>query len=178
MSSRSGPNQVKKLGAPRVHIAYEDPTDAENLVELPFVMGVASDLSGNASKVEKPEMAKRRFVPVNDGTLDDFMSDVAPGLAYSVEDRLSGKEGTKLGVELHFSELEDLNPGRVARQIPSLAKLLAAREHLDELRRYVNTKPAAQKEIKRLLEDPDLLKALASRLPEEAKADDVGDAGT
>ena len=61
-NSNSGQKFISRNRKPRVHITYEDPYDAERLVELPFVMGVLADLSGNASKVAKPDMNERKFL--------------------------------------------------------------------------------------------------------------------
>ena len=44
-SSDSGQKFIKRNRPPRVQISYEDPYDAEKLVELPFVMGIMADLS-------------------------------------------------------------------------------------------------------------------------------------
>ena len=65
MSSDSGQKFIKRNRPPRVQISYEDPYDSQKLIELPFVMGVMSDLSGNASQVDKPPVADRKFVDVD-----------------------------------------------------------------------------------------------------------------
>ena len=67
----------------------------------------------------------------------------------------------RLGVSLHFESMDDLNPARVAAQIPALKKLLEARQHLANLQRYMNSKPKAQEQIRKLLNDPELMAALA-----------------
>ncbi|MEL6679988.1 MAG: type VI secretion system contractile sheath small subunit [Pseudomonadota bacterium] len=163
MASDSSTAHIKRNRPPRVHISYEDPYDSEKMVELPFVLGVMSDLSGNDSDKEKPEMADRKFTDVTSATLDDYMEDVAPGAAFNVENKLDPNSGTKLGVQLRFSSMEDFGPAQVARQVPALNELLKAREHLANLARYMSSKPAAQEQIRKLLNDPDLMAALAER---------------
>ena len=159
MASDKSTDFLKRNRPPRVNISYEDPYDSEKMVELPFVMGVMSDLSGNASEVEKPDMEERDFVDVTAATLDDYMKSVAPGLSFNVENRVGGED--RLGVSLHFESMDDLNPARVAAQIPALKKLLEARQHLANLQRYMNSKPKAQEQIRKLLNDPELMAALA-----------------
>ena len=159
MASDKSTDFLKRNRPPRVNISYEDPYDSEKMVELPFVMGVMSDLSGNASEVEKPDMEERDFVDVTAATLDDYMKSVSPGLSFSVENRVGGAD--RLGVSLHFESMDDLNPARVAAQIPALKKLLEARQHLANLQRYMNSKPKAQEQIRKLLNDPELMAALA-----------------
>ena len=164
MASDKATDFIKRNRPPRVNISYEDPYDSEKMVELPFVMGVMSDLSGNASEVEKPEMEERDFIDVTASTLDDVMEAIAPGLSFNVENKLDADSKDRLGVSLHFSSMEDFGPAQVARQVPALKKLLEARMHLANLQRYMNSKPKAQKQIKQLLNDPELLAALADRI--------------
>lgn len=172
MASDKATDFIKRNRPPRVNISYEDPYDSEKMVELPFVMGVMSDLSGNASEVEKPAMEERDFVDVTAATLDDYMKSVAPGVSFNVENKLGGSEG-RLGVSLSFESMDDFNPAAVARQIPALKKLLEARQHLANLQRYMNSKPKAQEQIRKLLNDPELMAALAER--EDRKSTDGED---
>ncbi len=162
-SSDSATGFIKRNRPPRVMISYADPLNAEKQVELPFVMGVMSDLSGNASKVEKAPVAEREFSQINSDTLDDYMESVAPGLAINVENTLDPEQGGKLSVSLNFKKMADLSPGEIARQVPALATLLEAREQLANLQRYMNGKNGAQDQLKALLTDPKLMAALAER---------------
>jgi type VI secretion system protein ImpB len=152
-----------------VQSSYEDPYDSEKLVELPFVMGIMSDLSGNASTVEKPELDDREFRDVTGATFDTFMADVAPGAAFMVQNKLEPDSNTKLGVELHFSSMEDFNPARIAMQVEPLRKLLEARMQLANLQRYMAGKPKAMEQIEKLLADPELMAALSARGAETEK---------
>ena len=172
MASDKSTDFLKRNRPPRVNISYEDPYDSEKLVELPFVLGVMSDLSGNASEVEKPDMEERDFVDVTAATLDDYMKSIAPGLSFNVENKLGEGEG-RMGVSLKFESLDDFNPAAVASQIPALKKLLEARQHLANLQRYMNSKPKAQDQIRKLLNDPELMAALAER--EQKKSADGED---
>lgn len=162
-SSDSATGFIKRNRPPRVQIAYADPIDSNKKVELPFVMGVMSDLSGNASKVEKPPVSEREFSQVSTDTLDDFMESVGPGLSLNVENTLDPEQGGKLSVNLNFKKMADLGPGEVARQVPALAQLLEARQQLANLQRYMNGKAAAQDQLKSLLSDPQLMAALNER---------------
>jgi type VI secretion system protein ImpB len=163
MGSDSATGFIKRNRPPRVMISYEDPYDSEKMVELPFVMGVMSDLSGNASKVEKAPMAERSFTDVTGSTLDDYMKSVAPATSFTVENTLDPEVGGKIGINLEFNSMDDFGPAAIARQVPALAKLLEAREQLANLARYMNGKSKAQDHIRALLNDPDLMAALAER---------------
>lgn len=96
MASDKSTDFLKRNRPPRVNISYEDPYDSEKMVELPFVLGVMSDLSGNASAVDKPAMEEREFVDVTAATLDDYMKSIAPGLSFNVDNKVGGTE--RLGI--------------------------------------------------------------------------------
>ncbi|GJD56751.1 type VI secretion system contractile sheath small subunit [Methylobacterium dankookense] len=163
---------IKRNRPPRVHITYEDPYDAERKVELPFVMGVLSDLSGNASTVEKPDVADRKFLEFDMDNFEQRMAAIDPGTRFNVKDRLSGDDANKMSVELHFKKMDDFGPAAVARQVPALASLLEAREQLSNLLRYMDGKVAASDQIKALLKDPALMEALKARLAAPSGASD------
>jgi type VI secretion system protein ImpB len=172
-SSDSATGFIKRNRPPRVQISYADPIEANKQVELPFVMGVMSDLSGNASKVEKPPVGEREFTQVSQDNLDDYMGSIQPGLAMNVENTLDPEAGGKLSVNLNFKKMADFSPGEVARQVPALNALLEARQQLANLQRYMNGKAAAQDQLKALLQDPALMAALSDR---RAKPSDEGSA--
>ncbi|QCI64047.1 type VI secretion system contractile sheath small subunit [Phreatobacter stygius] len=163
--SDSGQKFIRRNRKPRVHITYEDPYNSEKLVELPFVMGVLADLSGNASKVEKPEVAQRKFLDIDMDNFEKRMAAIKPGLAFRVANKL-GDETEKLGVNLEFSSMDDFKPTAIARQVPAVAKLLEAREQLKNLQRYMDGKVGAENRLKELLGDPELMAALRDRRAE------------
>jgi type VI secretion system protein ImpB len=163
MAGDSGQKFIRRNRPPRVHITYEDPYNAEQKVELPFVMGVMADLSGNASGVEKAEISQRKFLDFDMDNFDQRMAAIEPGVAFAVPNKL-GDGGDKLSVALKFSKFDDFNPASVARQIPAMAKLLEAREQLANLVRFMDGKMAASDQIKALLADPQLMAALKDRL--------------
>ncbi|MBS8227543.1 type VI secretion system contractile sheath small subunit [Vannielia litorea] len=154
---------IKRNRPPRVQIAYEDPYDSEKNVELPFVMGVMADLSGNSSEVEKDPMNERKFTQVDTENFDDYMDAVAPGVSFNVDNKLGEEEGEKLGVSLNFKKMSDLDPGEIAKQVPALKQLLDARDELANLQRYMNGKSGAQDQLRKLLDDPEMMKLLAEK---------------
>ncbi|MCG5233957.1 type VI secretion system contractile sheath small subunit [Xanthobacter oligotrophicus] len=161
--SDSGQKFISRNRKPRVHITYEDPYDANRLVELPFVMGVMADLSGNASEVGKPELAERNFLDIDMDNFEKRMAAIQPAVAFRVDNRLTDAPGDQLSVKLTFSKMEDFSPAQVARQVPALAKLLEARTQLANLLRYMDGKVSAEDALKKLLSDKDLMRALSER---------------
>ena len=171
-NSNSGQKFISRNRKPRVHITYEDPYDAERLVELPFVMGVMADLSGNASAVAKPDMNDRAFLDFDMDNFDKRMAAIEPSLTMKVPNRLGdGEGGDKLSVNLKFSKMEDMSPAAIARQVPPMAKLLAAREQLANLLRYMDGKVAAEDSLKKLLADPQLMAAMKQKLGQKPSGD-------
>jgi type VI secretion system protein ImpB len=146
-----------------VHITYENPANAEEKVEIPFVMGVMADLSGNTPGVEKDEVAQRKFLDFDMDNLDARMAAIQPGVSFRVENKLSDQPGEKLGVSLRFDKMADFEPAAVARQVPALARLLEARQQLANLARYMDGKVAAEATLRKLLSDPQLMAALKQR---------------
>jgi type VI secretion system protein ImpB len=163
MATDSGQKFIRRNRAPRVHITYEDPYDAERLIELPFVMGVMSDLSGNNSAVEKPKVEDRKFLEFDMDNFESRMAAIEPGVTMRVDNKLGDESGEKLSVNLKFEKMADFTPAAVARQVPATAKLLEAREQLANLLRYLDGKVAAEDQLKKLLSDPQLMTALHER---------------
>jgi len=171
MATDSGQRFIRRNRAPRVHITYEDPYNAERRVELPFVMGVMSDLSGNNSSVAKPEIAERKFLEYDMDNFENRMAAIEPGVSFKVDNKLGDGTGEKLSVDLRFRKMDDFSPAAVARQVPSVAALLDARTQLSNLLRYMDGKVAAEDRIKELLKDPKLMAALRDRAPVPGPAD-------
>ena len=172
MSTQSGQRFIKKNRAPRVHIEYEVETfGSRQKVELPFVMGVMSDLSGK-SEVEKKTLDKRDFTEFDMDNFEQRMEAIAPRATFQVENTLSG-EG-KLGVDLTFKSMEDFTPGAVAKKVPALAKLLEARQELNDLLAYMDGKDGAQDLLDKVLKDPELMKSLAAAKQPDADESTAG----
>jgi type VI secretion system protein ImpB len=170
MSSQSGQRFIKKNRAPRVHIEYEVETyGARQKIELPFVMGVMSDLSGK-SEVEKKTLDKRDFLEFDMDNFEQRMEAIAPRAVFQVDNTLAG-DGSKLGVDLNFRSMEDFSPGAVAKRVPALAKLLEARQELSDLMAYMDGKDGAQDLLDKVLKDPALMQTLVASKG-EAPADD------
>jgi len=163
MAKQSGQRFIKRNRPPRVHITYDDPTNVEEKIELPFVMGVMSDLSGNSPGVEKVDIKDRKFLDIDMDNIDNRMAAIKPGVSFRVENKLSENSGEKMSINLQFNKMADFDPAAVARQVPALAKLLEARTHLANLMRYMDGKVAAEESLKKLLADPQLMLALKNR---------------
>ncbi len=162
MAKESGQKFIRRVRPPRVHITYENPANAEEKVEIPFIMGVMADLSGNAPGDEKPEIVNRKFLEFDMDNLDARMAAIQPGVNFRVDNKL---------VELRFDKMADFEPTAVAKQVPAVARLLEARMQLANLLRYVDGKSAAEDQLRKLLADPQLMQALKNRTVEQSGGD-------
>ncbi len=151
---------IARNRAPRVQIEYDvELYGAEKKVQLPFVMGVLSDLSGK-SKAEAVSISDRKFLEIDVDNFDDRMKAMAPRVAFSVPNTLTG-DGN-LSVDLTFEKMGDFNPAQIAAKIEPLQKLLDARTQLATLMAYMDGKAGAEALIEKILADPGLLATLAS----------------
>lgn len=174
MSRDSGQKFIKRNRPPRVHITYENPANAEEKVEIPFVMGVMADLSGNTPGIEKEDIANRKFLDFDMDNLDSRMAAIQPGISFRVDNKLSDETGEKMGVNLRFNKMADFEPAAVARQVPAVAKLLEARQQLANLARYMDGKVAAEATLRKILSDPQMMAALKNRPTESGNDEESG----
>jgi type VI secretion system protein ImpB len=160
--SESSTKFIERNRAPRVHIEYELFVDgAEKKVELPFVMGVMSDLSGKPAEA-LPPIAERKFREVDMDNFDKFMKDVKPRVAFSVPSVLSEDEGKNLSIDITFDKMEDFSPEAIASKVEPLRKLLEARTQLSNLLSWMDGRSQAEDLMEKLLADPALMKSLAT----------------
>ena len=160
MAKASSQKFIGRNRAPRVQIEYDlEVYGAEKQIQLPFVMGVFSDLSG-ASADELPTPADRNAVEIDVDNFDSRLKSMKPKVQFSVPNTLSG-EGN-LPIEITFESMDDFSPAAVARKVGALNGLLEARSELSNLVTYMDGKVKAEELIGRILNDPELLKSLAA----------------
>ena len=162
----SGQKNIGRNRAPRVQIEYDvEQYGAEKKVELPFVMGVLSDLSGNAGENSTP-VDQREFAEVDVDNIDDYMESTAPKVSMRVQNVLT-EEGGEMDVGVSFAKMDDFSPAAVARQVEPLRQLIEAREQLSNLRTLMDGRAGAEDLIAKLLQDPALMKSLSQSLPSD-----------
>ena len=166
--SNSGQKFVARNRAPRVQIEYDvELYGAEKKVQLPFVMGVMSDLSGNPAEPLAP-VADRKYLDISVDNFDDRLKAMKPRVAIQVLNTLTG-EGN-LSIDLTFESLDDFSPAAIARKVTSLNQLMLARQQLNNLITYMDGRTGAEDLIAKTLQDPTLLQTLAAApKPPESK---------
>ena len=157
---------IARNRAPRVQIEYDvELYGAEKKIQLPFVMGVLSDLSGKPSE-PLPPVADRKFLNIDVDNFDARMKSMKPRVAFQVPNTLTG-EGN-LAVDITFDNMDDFSPAAVASKVEGLRQLLESRQQLANLLTYMDGKTGAEELISQVIKDPALLKSLAdARKPAE-----------
>jgi type VI secretion system protein ImpB len=160
MAKASSQKFIARNRAPRVQIEYDVETyGSEKKVQLPFVVGVMSDLSGKPTEA-LPPVDDRKFLEIDVDNFDERMKALKPRVAFTVPNTLTGQGN--LAVDITFESMDDFSPAAVARKVEGLNKLLEARTQLSNLMTYMDGKTGAEELINKVLADPALLQTLAA----------------
>jgi type VI secretion system protein ImpB len=163
-SNNSGQKFIAKNRAPRVQIEYDvEMNGAEKKVDLPFIMGVMSDLSGKPAE-PLPRVEDRPLLEIDSENFDDRLKAVKPRVAFTVPNVIGG-EGN-IPVEMTFESMADFSPAAVTSKVDGIRQLMEARQQLANLLSYMDGKQGAEDMLNKILKDPALLKALAQKAKE------------
>jgi type VI secretion system protein ImpB len=135
MARESTQHKLDRVRSPRVHITYDVETGgAIELKELPFVVGVVGDFTGQPTE-PLPKLKERKFIEVNPDNFDSVLEGMKPHLSFSVENKRSDEpDAPNLKIDLNFKSMDDFEPENVARQVKPLKELLDLRQRLADLR--------------------------------------------
>jgi len=160
--------KLKRVRRPRVHITYEVETEgAEILRELPFVVGIMGDFSGDPTQPLRP-LNERKFIQIDRDNFNEVMARMTPGLNLRVDNKLID-DGSQIAVGLKFDSLEDFEPARVAEQVPALKALLETRSKLRDLMSKVDRSEQLESLLEQILTNENELKSLSGQLGLEKK---------
>src|ERR1043165_538513 len=160
MAKESSQKFIARNRAPRVQIEYDlEVYGAEKKINLPFVMGVMSDLSGKPAEA-LPPVADRKFLEIDVDNFDDRLKSMKPRVAFSVPNTLTG-EGN-VAVDITFESMDDFSPAAIAKKVGALNQLLEARTQLANLLTYMDGKSGAEDLIGKCLNNPELMKSIAA----------------
>jgi type VI secretion system protein ImpB len=161
--SASVHDKLNRVRKPRVHITYDVETEGAAIVrELPFVVGVMGDFSGDPTSPLRP-MADRKFIQIDRDNFNDVLAGMTPGLKLKVDNKLS-EEGGQMGVELAFKSLDDFEPARVAAQVPALRAMMETRAKLRDLMSKVDRSEELEGLLEQVLKNENELKSLQDQL--------------
>ncbi|PKG83051.1 type VI secretion system contractile sheath small subunit [Colwellia sp. 75C3] len=165
--SESIHNKLKRVRKPRVHITYDVETNgAVAKKELPFVMGVMGDYSGDNTK-DKKALKDRKFSQIDRDNFNDIMSKTAPKLNLQVENTLAGN-GSQMEVNLNFNHMEDFEPHKIVEQVEPLKKLLQTRDRLRDLLSKADRSEELEDLLENILNNTEALSTLSGELGVDA----------
>lgn len=156
-------DKLERVRKPRVHIKYEVETDGAVVErELPFIVGVMGDFSGNPTTAMRP-LTERKFTQIDRDNFNDVMARIAPELNMKVKNTLKGDD-SDMAVALKFKSMDDFDPSRVAEQVPALKKLIETRNKLRDLMTKVDRSEALEGLLEQVLQNEEQLKKFSSDL--------------
>ena len=163
MAKESVFKKKERVRPPRVHITYEVETGGAIVMkELPFVLGIMSDLSGNP-KEALPKLKERKFTEIDRDNFDDVLKSMKPRLAFRVDNKLQN-DGSELSVELNFQKLADFSPENVAKQVQPLNDLLEIRNKLKDLLSRTEGNDRLEELLNSIIENEGVRQKLGSTL--------------
>lgn len=156
-------HKLDRVRRPRVQVTYDVETNgAMQKTELPFVVGVLADLSGNP-KEKLPALKQRKVVSIDRDNFNSVLDKAAPRVALKVDNKLT-EEGGKMGVELNFKHIDDFEPARVAEQIPALRQLLEMRRQLVQLSSKMEGNDKLEELLAQIITNPEQANKLAAEM--------------
>ncbi|CAM2905060.1 type VI secretion system contractile sheath small subunit [Pseudoalteromonas distincta] len=156
-------DKLKRVRKPRVHITYDVETEgAEVKKELPFVVGVMGDFSGDNTDALKP-LKDRRFIQIDRDSFNDVLKRMSPSLSWKVENTLTD-DGSEFQVDLSFKSIEDFEPAAVVNQVEPLRKLMETRNKLRDLMTKIDRSEELENVLEEVLSNTASLDSIAKDL--------------
>jgi len=172
--SQSLQHKLDRVRRPRVQITYDVETNgAMQKTELPFVVGIMADLSGQPKEALRP-VKERKFASIDRDNFNEVMAKSTPRVALKVDNKLTGEGDSKLAVELNFKHIDDFEPARVAEQVPALRELLEMRQRLTQLMSKMEGNDKLEQLLTDVLANTDKAQALAKEMGIEAPKSEGG----
>jgi len=159
-------HKIDRVRPPRVQITYDvEVGGAIELKELPFVIGVMGDVTGKPEE-PLPAFKNRKFVEIDPDNFNQVMAGMKPRLAFTVDNKLQD-DGSKMGVELKFNDIEDFEPDNIVKQVEPLRKLVEARQKLADLRSKMDGNEKLESFLEEVIGNADKQKELSDALAKE-----------
>ena len=163
MAKESLQHTLDRVRAPRVHITYDvEIGDAIEMKEIPFVVGVLADLSGNPDE-PLPKLKDRKFIEIDRDNFNNVLEGMKPRIAFKVDNKLTD-EDTKMAVELRFKSMDDFHPEQVANQVTPVRKLVEARRKLSDLLSKLDGNDKLEELLQEVIASTDSLEKLGEQV--------------
>ncbi|ARU58822.1 MAG: type VI secretion system contractile sheath small subunit [Pseudomonadales bacterium] len=157
-------DKLSRVRKPRVQITYDVETNgAEVKKELPFVVGVMGDYSGD-NTANKKALKERKFVQIDRDNFNEILDKIEPTAEMKVADKLSGEDGKEMSVNLQFNSMEDFEPQNVVKQVEPLRQLLEARNKLRDLMSKADRSEELESLLEQVLQNTESVAELSKEL--------------
>lgn len=161
-------HKIERIRPPRINITYDvEVGGAIEMKELPFVLGVMGDFVGNPEE-PLPAFKQRKFIEIDPDNFNQVMAGMKPRLAFSVDNKLQD-DGSKMGVEIKFNNIEDFDPDNIVQQVDPLRKLVEARQKLSDLLSKMDGNEKLETMLNDVISNTDKQKELSDSLGLEKK---------
>jgi type VI secretion system protein ImpB len=156
-------HKIDRVRPPRVQITYDvEVGGAIELKELPFVVGVMGDFVGKPEE-PLPAIKNRKFVEIDPDNFNQVLAGMKPRVAFSVDNKLQD-DGSKVGVDLTFSNIEDFEPDNIVKNVEPLRKLVEARQKLSDLRSKMDGNEKLENILNDIISDTDKQKQISEAI--------------
>jgi len=156
-------DKLKRVRTPRVHITYDVETEGAAVKkELPFVVGVMGDFSGDNTEALKP-LKDRRFIQIDRDNFNDVLKRMSPSLRLKVDNTLTD-DGSQFEVNLNFKSIDDFEPAAVVNQVEPLRKLMETRNKLRDLMTKIDRSEELENVLEEVLSNTASLDSMAKEL--------------
>ena len=163
-------DKLGRVRKPRVHISYEVETEGAAVKkELPFVVGVMGDFSGDPTSPLKP-LKDRKYIQIDRDNFDGILSRMTPGVNLKVENTLAG-DGSEMAVQLKFNSMDDFSPESIVNQVDPLKKLQQTRDQLRDILTKADLSEDLENVLEKVLTDDENLKSVSADLGIEEKGE-------
>lgn len=161
--AESRQHTIDRIRKPRVHITYDvEIGDAIQKKELPFVVGILTDLSGMPAS-PLPDLKFRKFVEIDRDNFAEIMQVIAPRLVLRINNYLS-ESNPEVSIELNFKSMEDFEPQKIAQNVPALNLLYQKRTNLKNLITKMDGNDDLAALLTQIMKNKDNLNKLKSEL--------------
>jgi type VI secretion system protein ImpB len=172
---RNAMKQQSKAPKERINITYRPATNTKEQKELPLRLAMLGDFT---LKPDETPLEERKMLRVDKDNFGDVMKSQKLNVSVNVPNKLTGREGDEMGLNLKFATLKDFEPEQIARQVPELSQLLGTRESLSALKAPLSNKRAFQKKIAEIVKDEETRKKLLAVLSQPEEGEQAGGAGS
>src|SRR5262245_48282174 len=161
MSAKNIQHDIVESNPGRINVMVEVQSDGgKKKVELPLRLLALGDYTG---REDWTPIVEREPININKDNFDGVLRSLEVKTDYAVTHG-SSDDGEQTSVHLEFNKLSDFHPEAVARQVPAIFRLVAARNLLQDLRNRVINAAEFRKGLEEIVRDTTARKQLAAEL--------------